>query len=1014
MPSYKNKLLGLIVLFLSFFLVLPSGVHGQYFGRNKVQYKTFHFKVMTTDHFNIYYYTSEEIIKDFARMAERWYDRYSKFFDYKFDDKNPIIVYASDADFQQTNVVEGLIGEGTGGVTEGMKKRVVLPLSGSYRDIDHVIGHELVHVFQYRISGESPGNTSSTIESSPLWYIEGMAEYLSIGRYDPQTAMWLRDSDLYNDLPTIKKLSSETRYFPYRWGQAFWGYVSGTWGDDMIPKVFKKSVHGGWESALNSQLAIKVDTLSTRWKGELRSTYAPQIEDRTPPVKIGKRILVRSNMNLAPSISPDGTTVAFLSQQDVFTIDLFLADAKTGKIKNKLSSSDRDRHFDALRFIDSSGTWSPDGKKFAYVVFNKGNNDIAIFNVMNGDIVDMLHFHEIDTITNPSWSPDGKTIAFSGAKGGIIDLYVYDMQNHELKQLTSDRYADMQPTWSPDGSTLAFVTDRGKGTDFDLLTYGPMKIGLYTLSSGSIRLISLFEDVLNTNPQFSPDGKSLYFIAYHQGFPEVYRTVLDTGEIFQVTRIATGIAGITPLSPAMTVSKGNGMMVFSIFQKSNYQIYQIDPSKNQETPVGERTENTPSAGIIPPINAEGKGKIYDYHNDPATGLPKNTNFKEANYHPSLKLDYIGQPSIGITTDYYGTSLGGGGGALFSDVLGNHVLGFDIQANGAISNVGGDLFYMNRDNRWNYGFVGSRIPYFSSNIVTQSGAAADSLTQSVDLVFVNQLQFTTSYPLSPTRRFEFTAGPIIYDFQRQQETLVFNSSGQILTDSIQNAKAPSPLKLFQTSLGYIGDNSYFGYTSPVRGWRYDYEINPTWGTLDFEEVYLDYRHYFFSRNASLAFRLLHYGRYGKNSDDSRISPLFLGYGTIIRGYEPGSFNFSSFGPDSTGAFPGFDRLVGSRIAAANVELRIPLFGSSAYGIFSNPLLPMEIAPFFDAGLAWTSKSSPTVGFFSRNNPKRIPVFSTGMTTRFNIFGFVVLEAYYAYPFQHPQKRGHFGFQIAPGW
>ena len=70
----------------------------------------------------------------------------------------------------------------------------------------------------------------------PLWFIEGMAEYLSIGPRDTQTAMWLRDAAIEDRLPTITDLDNP-RYFPYRFGHAFWAYVTGRWGDGVIGQV---------------------------------------------------------------------------------------------------------------------------------------------------------------------------------------------------------------------------------------------------------------------------------------------------------------------------------------------------------------------------------------------------------------------------------------------------------------------------------------------------------------------------------------------------------------------------------------------------------------------------------------------------------------------------------------------------------------------------------------------------------------------------------------------------------
>ena len=132
-------------------------------------------------------------------------------------------------------MIRGEIGEGTGGVTESLRRRIVLPLAGPLADTDHVIGHELVHAFQFDITTRpdaAPGETGA--HQLPLWFIEGMAEYLSLGPVDPHTAMWLRDA-ARQEAAAGRSTSSTTRStFPYRWGQAFWAYIGGRWGDEVV------------------------------------------------------------------------------------------------------------------------------------------------------------------------------------------------------------------------------------------------------------------------------------------------------------------------------------------------------------------------------------------------------------------------------------------------------------------------------------------------------------------------------------------------------------------------------------------------------------------------------------------------------------------------------------------------------------------------------------------------------------------------------------------------------------
>src|SRR5438034_1482722 len=196
--------------FLGLFVIaaLASPASAQYFGRNKVRYHAFDFRVMSTEHFDIYFYPAEhDGVEIAARLAERWYSRLERLFGHALVDRQTLVLYASHADFEQTNIVTEEIAEGTGGLTEPQHRRIVLPLAGPIADTDHVIGHELVHAFQFDIAA-SPGGTvgQSPFARLPLWFIEGMAEYVSLGRVDANAAMKLRDATLARRLPSIADL----------------------------------------------------------------------------------------------------------------------------------------------------------------------------------------------------------------------------------------------------------------------------------------------------------------------------------------------------------------------------------------------------------------------------------------------------------------------------------------------------------------------------------------------------------------------------------------------------------------------------------------------------------------------------------------------------------------------------------------------------------------------------------------------------------------------------------------
>ncbi len=1019
-----------LALVLGLLFAVPVPADAQYFGRNKVQYDDFDFQVLTTPHFDIYFYPEMgEAMGDVSRMAERWYERLARLFQHEFAERKPLIFYADHPDFQQTNTISAQLGEGTGGVTESLKNRVIMPLSGSYASTDHVLGHELVHAFQYNLAQTQRGGGMQGLMRIPLWMIEGMAEYLSLGQEDPLTGMWLRDALLRDDFPTLRQMTRETRFFPYRFGQAFWTYVGGTYGDEAVTRLFRTAMRTGWEPAIDRVLGVSADTLSAQWKAAAEEHYRPLMEDRTPPGEVGTLLLAPSTgagqQNVAPSISPDGSRMVVMSEKDLFSFDLYLVDARTGEVLRTLASAAADQHMDALRFIDSSGAWSPDGSMIAVVAFAGGRNEIVILNAGNGNVERRISLEEkIGEISGPTWSPDGNHIAFSGQVGGLSDLYLLDLETEESTRLTEDRHASFQPVFSPDGSRIAFVSDRGPETDFDRLTYSKVRLALYDLEDGEIEVLDIFGNVRHANPQFSPDGESLFFVSDPDGFSDIYRVELSTREVHRVTTIATGVSGITAMSPAMSVARETGTVVFSVFDEFQFHVYSMDSRDAEATPVVAETIDL-AGRFLPPSEMQVPSRVSAYLADAETALASPGTYdpgEAQGYSPAMGLDFIGQPTIGVGTDQFGNFLAGSVAAYFSDMLGHRTLGVAVQAQGTMKDIGGQFVYQNLEDRWNWGIAAGRIPYMQLRTFgTWHPDGTTEIRQQIFRTFQTHGIGMASYPFSSTRRLDITGGVTRYSFDIEEEMLLFDRFDRLIDRQRETIDEglPDPLNLFQTSAALVGDNSFFGLASPVRGSRYRLEVGTTVGNLNFHTLNLDYRRYFNPvTELTIAFRGLHHGRYGEDiyERDSVLRPLYLGWETYMRGYSAFSFQANrectpSEELDST--CPEFDRLLGHRVAVFNAEARVPLIGVDRFGLLDFGFLPTELVAFADVGLAWDGVSEPVLKF-DRTSLERVPVVSTGMSARLNLFGMMVMEIYYAYPWHRIQRGGHFGFHIAPGW
>ncbi|TCK85431.1 Tol biopolymer transport system component [Albibacterium bauzanense] len=1037
---------------LSFlFLILTFSAHAQYFGQNKMRYKKLDFKVYETPHFDLYYYLkNDSLIKNIAKESEVWYELHQQVFRDTFTNKNPLIIYNNHPDFQQTTAIQGTIGVGTGGVTEGFKNRVVMPIMQINSQTRHVLGHEMVHAFQYHSLIEGDSTQLENIANLPLWMVEGMAEYLSIGKKDAFTAMWMRDAYLNKDIPSLRDLTESNKYFPYRYGQAFWSYIGSTYGDTVIVPLFKATAKYGYQMAIQQVFGYNETTLSNLWKTAIENTYKPLLTD-TAQVPIGKIIIDKNNAgntNVSPAVSPDGKYVAFLSEKDLLSIDLYLAEAETGKIIRKLTSRISNSHIDEFSYIESAGTFSPDSRKFAYSVFSGGRNKLLITDVTNGKTLFLEGMGDVAEFSNIAWAPDGNSVVFSGLKEGQSDLYQYMFQNKELKQLTNDAYSEYHPAFSHSGKLLVYSTDRGSFSRDDKTADISFNLSIMDMASNETRDLGVFPLANNLNPQFSGDDSQIYFLSNRDGFRNMYRYTIATNSTEQLTDYFTGISGITEYSPALSVS-ANDDIIYSYYRSQTYTIYNAKANDFQAKAVNNEDVDF-AAAMIPPFQTYGVDVIN-------TNLRNFNNFSRIDtslinhipYTPKFKLDYLASSGMGVSVgSRYGSGLASGVQGIFSDILGRNQIFAGLSINGEIYDFGGQVAYINQSSRLNWGGAVSHIPFISGlvsySIDPNSTASPTGVAylDNYDIIrtFQEQVEGFVAYPFSRTTRLEAGAAFSHYSYRIDRYTNYYaaDESGYPLYFiggnrhklSSEEAKDTynssfDSFTIQQLNTAFVGDNSVFGVAAPLDGYRYRLGVEQYFGDYNFRGYTVDLRKYHRMKHVTLAARAYTYMRVGK--DDDKLYPLFLGYPYLIRGYESASFY-----NDRTGAASNFNynQLTGTRIAVANFEARIPFTGPERLSLVKSSMLFSDLNIFFDMGLAWSEgdkiafKSQPDLleTIADPNNPnnfiaiyERVPAMSAGVSLRINMFGYFVIEPYYAIPFQRKDvKFGTFGINFAPGW
>src|SRR6266542_2847681 len=423
------------------------------------------------------------------------------------------------------------------------------------------------------------------------------------------------------------------------------------------------------------------------------------------------------------------------------------------------------------------------------------------------------------------------------------------------------------------------------------------------------------------------------------------------------------------------------------------------------------------AGVLPPRRT-GQGTVFSTLRNPSIVAPGSAaQTPPQPYKAKLGLDYAGQPTIGVGTDPFGTYAAGGVSFLFSDILGNHLVATSAQVTSRFDEFGGSAFYLNRRHRWNWGVGVDATPYvsraFETGITTVNGQDVFLEREFRILQTDRGVSGVIAYPFSGAQRVEVSGGLRQLGLKEDVTERLFDTFGNQLSQDRSNLATFPTLNLGQAAAALVYDTSISGITSPIRGSRYRLEVSQTAGSLNYTGLLSDVRTYLMPvRPYTFALRGMYYGRYGSGAEDQLLPTLYLGYPGLVRGYDPGSFQAGECGTQVNGSCPAFDRLIGSRLAIANAELRFPLWGAFGGDRFYGPI-PVELAVFTDAGVAW-GRTSGLRAQDSGLRSDRKPVSSAGAAARINIFGFAVAEIDYVRPLDRPGRGWIWQFNLMPGF
>lgn len=810
----------------------------QTFGQNKLQYKDFDFKILSTEHFDIYFSQGGKDLAVFAEeVLEDGYEMLAENLGIETEFRIPVILYKSPNDFSQTNVTLELIEESVGGFSEILKNRMVVPFDGDYEDFRHVLVHELTHVFQFKIFFPSKLGavfSGDIFYSIPLWVMEGHAEFSSLG-WDLDADIFMRDLIMNNNIIPLSELSNySSGYIVYKEGQAIYNYIADKYGMEKIGEfIHRIKAAQNLDRVFTELFGVTVDDFYEQWVRYYQMKYFPKIELEDNFHKFARIVYnhkkTNSIYNTSTAISSKGDKIAFISDRSGVA-EVIIISSIDGKVLKKLVKAEYSSGYEGLHLFQGGLSWSPDDKYLTFAAKSKGKDVLYILNAQNGKVYKKLEF-DLDGIYSPKFSTNGEKIIFSGLKDGYLDVYVLEIQSGTIEQMTDDIYTDKYPSFSSD-DLIAFVSDRPDSTE----EYNYGSYAVFVSDDGLISRVTPRASYV-ASPFFDPEG-GLFFVADYDTAYNLYWCSNDSLKTVKRTDILTGIY-------YPTISKNGSKIAFSYYNDYGYDVCVV---KEPLTKMDEREIPEDMIGEFAYEKTELKNEMVK------------------KYTPKFTVDYFT-----ASASYY-SALGFSGLCAIglSDILGDHYIeiSFDLYGNLTNSDIFLNYWYLKK--RMDFGFgLFQQLNYFSED----------------DDLFVWRYLGCGGIMQYPFDRF-FRAELGVYAFKVYETRWLDYFPWYYANEYIENN-----YNFFYPSLAFVWDNAKWGPTGPHNGGRVRIEGYGTiWSDFEIRSCMLDYRRYFrLSPRASFAARLVCAGSFGPDVEHWSIGGPYS-----LRGYDNYAFSGSQVG------------------------------------------------------------------------------------------------------------------------
>jgi hypothetical protein len=734
------------------FLTAPRDAAAQfvpYYGKNKVKYDNFAWRIYKSPHFEVFYYPEfEQHLGRLVSYLESSYLKISTGLKHEMPQPIPVIFYKTHSEFEQTNLFPAFVPEGVAAFTEPVKNRMVLPIDEPPEQLQGLITHEMTHAFAFDLIPRGIGFGISQAPI-PLWVDEGLADYFR-GIWEPLDLMMIRDAAITDRIPKL----SEAEFQPlsgrlvYNMGHAAFEFIEARYGKEGIRQflyALRKGLLGGSaENLFHQAFRTTPEEFDNEFDHWLKARFKPY-RDLQRPDDFGRDLspdIRKTSFTQAYAFtpSPSGEIAALLTVNTADSEgDVVLISTRDGTVIKNLTPGFASEYegltLNSEWVAGRSLAFDPSGDYVAFFGRTGKGRSLFLVSVLDRSIKKRVSI-PLDEPQGPSLHPDGRHAVFAALKEGVADIWEVDMETGEVTNLTRDDYYDNNPQISPDGKLVVYERNIS----------GNRKIYAFPLEDPSRKTQLTFGPFDDAAPHFSPDGKTVYYSSDEDNDIFNLRGLdLETGAIAQYTDV---FGGAMAPAPVRGPQEGDRLAFITYF-KGEYKLH------TQDT-------NEPLKEIDQEVRAASEGIVDFEPNITHDVIPENKRRKKL--FEGLYLEGRPPINVGVTSsgDFYG-----GTAVALTDVLGDQFFNFQVLSIREFRSY--DVRYTNLASRFQYGldFFDNTFFFYAAPYgvfgapgyggyydITRDAATATQRTTG--------FQAFAQYPLDKFRRIELAAGAMRQD------------------------------------------------------------------------------------------------------------------------------------------------------------------------------------------------------------------------------------------------------------